>query len=37
MVSRISRNSNDPAKISEQKTLAHHQAMPECATRSLLN
>jgi hypothetical protein len=28
----MSRNSNDPAKITQEKTLAHHQARPECAT-----
>jgi hypothetical protein len=28
----MSRNSNDPAKITHEKTLAHHQARPECAT-----
>ncbi len=31
-VSPMSRNSNDPAKITQEKTLAHHQARPECAT-----
>jgi hypothetical protein len=28
----MSRNSSDPAKITQEKTLAHHQARPECAT-----
>jgi len=28
----MSRNSNDPAKITLEKTLAHHQARPECTT-----
>jgi hypothetical protein len=31
-VSPMSRNSSDPAKITQEKTLAHHQARPECAT-----
>jgi hypothetical protein len=31
-VSPISRNSNDPAKITQENTLAHHQARPECTT-----
>jgi hypothetical protein len=31
-VSPMSRNSNDPAKITLEKTVAHHQARPECAT-----
>jgi hypothetical protein len=32
MVSPMSRNSKDPAKITPEKTLAHHQARPECTT-----
>jgi hypothetical protein len=28
----MSRNSNDPAKITQEKTLAHHQASPERTT-----
>jgi hypothetical protein len=28
----MSRNSNDPAKMTQEKTLAHHQARPERAT-----
>jgi len=28
----MSRNSNDPAKITLEKTLAHHQSRPECTT-----
>ena len=31
-VSPMSRNSNDPAKITQEKTLAHHQARPERTT-----
>lgn len=31
-VSPMSRNSRDPAKITQEKTLAHHHARPECAT-----
>src|SRR5215472_10761701 len=31
-VSPMRRNSNDPAKITQEKTLAHHQARPECTT-----
>jgi hypothetical protein len=31
-VSPMSRNSRDPAKITQEKALAHHHARPECAT-----
>jgi len=31
-VSPMSRNSREPAKITQEKTLAHHHARPECAT-----